>query len=385
MVIAVVNTASAGDESAKSDAKGDSYSYDLFDGESLDGWTAENGCTATANDGLLLLESGNGWLRTDHTYTDFRLELEWKALQAEAYDAGIYIRAQPEGSPFPKQAYQINLLQGQEGSIPRMPTAVNPVAVDPQGEWNRFEITVVGETVELVVNGKPAYSSGGLTLSRGHIGIQIEVPKGGQFLMRNLRVTEFGHRSLFDGETLAGWTGGGSKAEECWKVDNRELICTGEKGPWLRSEEQYDDFNLRLEYQVESGGNSGVYVRVPANGNHHRDNGNEPPAGFEVQVLDDSAAQYRNLKPYQYCASVYDFAGATPHVGKPPGQWNTLEINCLGHHITTVHNGVTVVDTSDKEHAGLALRNLEGYLGLQNHKTVVKFRKLRVGSAIEFE
>jgi hypothetical protein len=59
-----------------------------------------------------------------------------------------------------------------------------------------------------------------------------------------------------------------------------------------------------------------------------------------------------------------------------------MEINCHQHHITTIHNGVTIVDITPETHPKLALRKLEGFLGLQNHSTVVKFRRLRIGPAV---
>src|SRR5204863_1427947 len=80
-----------------------------------------------------------------------------------------------------------------------------------------------------------------------------------------------GYRPLFDGQSRAGWEGAGLPAEKCWKVEDGTIVCTGEKGPWLRSKEQFDDFNLRLEYKLKPGGNSGVYIRVPEDGNHHGD------------------------------------------------------------------------------------------------------------------
>ena len=55
--------------------------HTLFDGESLHGWNLENQCKASARHGELLLEEGNGWLRSDLIYTDFSMHLEWKALK----------------------------------------------------------------------------------------------------------------------------------------------------------------------------------------------------------------------------------------------------------------------------------------------------------------
>jgi len=234
--------------------------------------------------------------------------------------------------------------------------------------------------------------------------------------VRNVRVTELGYRSLFNGRDLSGWEGAGQPASLCWRVvpvaagpEHSEfwtralarfraaggrvassssttlpgvLECTGRKGPWLRTNAEFGDFNLRLEYQVSAGGNSGVYVRVPADGNHHRSNEQQPPAGFEVQVLDDHAKKYAKLKDYQYGGSLYAIAPATSHVCRPAGEWNTLEINCRGRQVTTIHNGVVIVDATPEKFPILGLRNVHGFLGLQNHSTVVRFRRLRIGGSV---
>lgn len=395
-------------------------SYSMFDGKTLDGWTIENDCQVDVNRGTIRLLEGNGWLRSDHQYADFLLHVEWQAQKKQGYDAGIYIRTQPGGAPFPKRGYQINLLDGKVGVLGGLKGARPPAGLlKPAGEWNSFDIIVIGRTVSLAINGRSAYRAQGLKIARGHIGLQVEVPGGGSFRFRNVQVTELGYRSLFNGRDLTGWEGAGQPARTCWRVtrntstpnhsklwaqalarfrelggtldddavtadgqlDRGVIECTGVKGPWLRSAEQFDDFNLRFEYQVSPGGNSGIFVRVPANGVHHRDNDKLPPAGFEIQVLDDKAKKYSKLKDYQYCGSVYDIAGAKAHVGRTAGQWNTMEINCVGQHVTIIHNGVTIIDITAKSHPLLALRKVRGFLGLQNHSTVVRFRRLRVGPA----
>jgi len=185
-------------------------------------------------------------------------------------------------------------------------------------------------------------------------------------------------RSLFNGRDLAGWSAVGAGAGEDWLVRDGCLVCQGKLHSWLRSNCEYGDFRLVLEYQVAQGANSGVYVHVPADGNHHRDRSSQPAAGFEIQILDDHAARYAGLKDYQYSASLYDIAGASPRVTKPAGEWNRLEIQCVGLHVTTVHNGVRVVDASPKRFPLLALRNKHGYLGLQSHNGVVRFRNLKI-------
>ena len=358
------------------------YRYSLFDGKTLSGWTAENGAVASVKDGQILLESGDGWLRSDHTYGDFKLHIEWKALKASGYDAGIYLRAAREGKPFPKPAYQINLKEGQEGTLIGVPGG-KAAGLIKRGEWNTFEITAKGNTASLDINGKLAYEAHGLANPRGYLGIQIEVPLGGQFLIRKIEVTELDHEPLLGRDELTHWEGAGQPANACWKLNDGILVGTRNKGPWLRSLKEYGDFNLRLEYQVDEGANSGVYVRVPENGNHHRKNENEPPAGFEVQILDDYAKKHAKLKPYQFSGSVYDIAGADPKVSKQPGEWNTLEINCQGQNITTIHNGQVITQVTPETHPLINLRSTKGYLGLQNHGGGVKFKNLRIGPAIE--
>lgn len=358
------------------------FRYSLFDGKTLHGWTAENGAVAEVEEGAILLKAGDGWLRSDHTYRDFKLHVEWKALKAEGYDAGIFLRASREGKPFPKPGYQINLKEGQEGTLIGIQGGEVKGMIKP-GEWNTFDITAKGTKATLDINGKRAFEADGLMIERGYVGIQVEVPLGGQFLVRNIEITELDHASLFDGSKLTDWEGAGQPADACWEVRDGILYGTRNKGPWLRSLKEYGDYNLRLEYRVEEGANSGVYVRVPKDGNHHRDNESQPPAGFEVQILDDAAKKHADLKPYQYSGAVYDILGPSSKVSKAPGEWNTLEINCHGQNVTTMHNGQVIVRVTPENHPLINLRSTQGYLGLQNHGGGVSFKNLRIGPAIE--
>ena len=184
---------------------------------------------------------------------------------------------------------------------------------------------------------------------------------------------EVGFRSLFNGRDLSQWEGVTSDAAKSWRVDDGAFVCTGEKGTWLRSRQQYGDFNLRFEYKLKPGGNSGIYLRVPADG-AHREGG-----GVEVQLLDDAAERYRDLKPGQYCGSIYLVAPATQHVSREAGEWNTMEINCQGTSYRVTHNGVVIVTADACEFPELARRFTSGYLGLQNHSEEVWFRNLRIG------
>lgn len=356
----------------------DGYAISLFDGKTLDGWHL-TGCEATVKDGTIAIEAGNGLLRTDARYTDFVLELDWKALKPDHWDSGIYFRCElpPPGSkrPWPTR-YQVNLRKGIEGNVAGLEGAASEGLCKP-GDWNRFRLTVIGTTAALDINGQPAWKADGLESPCGYICLQAEVPGGGRFLFRNLRLTELGYNSLFDGRTLTGWeeVGGG---RECWTVEDGLLKCTGKRGSWLRSLDRHGDFNLRLQYKLKPGGNSGVYTRVPEDGDHHG-----PDSGVEIQILDDRHPRYARLKPYQYSASVYAIAAADPRVGLPPGNWNRLEINCRGPDYRVRHNGIVVIDAQAAQFPELNRRLRIGYLGLQNHSEEVHFRHLRIGPAQE--
>lgn len=351
----------------------------LFNGQTLEGWQVSN-CEAVVEDGSLVLKSGNGFVRTDHRYGDFILDLEWKAGKSEQYDSGIYFRCDLPVSPRPwPTRYQANLLQGQEGNVGGLSGATAAKGLIRRGEWNRFRLTAIGSKATLEINGMPAWDADGLQATAGYIGLQAEVPKGGTFAYRNIRITELGFKRLFNGLNLTGWEGAGDDADKCWTVADGSLVCTGKPGPWLRTREQFDDFNLRLEYKLRPGGNSGVYVRVPLDGSHQtRPDG---PSGVEVQILDDKSERYATIAPYQFSGSVYGIAPATQHVGRPAGTWNTLEINCRGTSYRVVHNGVVIVDAAESEYPALKSRQIRGYLGLQNHSEHVWFRHLRVGPA----
>jgi hypothetical protein len=358
------------------------YSMPLFNGKDLAGWIV-TGCEAVVEDGSLVLKSGNGLVRSEHRYGDFVLELKWRPRKKDAWDSGIYFRCdEPQkGQPWPAR-YQANLSKGREGDVGGLSGATGGAKLVRPGEWNHFVLTAVGSKAELKINGQLAWKTDGIAAPHGYIGLQAEVPSGGQFEFRDIRITELGHSSLFNGKDLAGWEGAGAEPK-CWGVRDGGLVCTGEKGPWLRSKQQYGDFNLRLQYKLAAGGNSGVYLRVPHGGAHRGKDADEKEAGVEVQLLDDKAAPYAKLQPYQYCGSVYAIAPASQRVGREVGQWNSLEINCDGTHYRVTHNGQLIVDANEKEFPELRNRLLKGYLGLQNHSTPVWFRHVRIGGAVK--
>lgn len=175
---------------------------------------------------------------------------------------------------------------------------------------------------------------------------------------------EEGFVPLFNGKDLTGWHVMGSPS---WKVENGILVCTGEGGGWLRSDKQYENFVLRLEFRISKGGNSGIFIRSALEGN---------PAftGMEVQILDDHG---RAPSPHT-TGSIYDAVAPRKNMSKPAGEWNFVEIICSGPWVVVAMNGEEIVRTNMDEHPKLKGRLRKGYIGLQNHGARVEFRNIRI-------
>lgn len=173
---------------AEDPAKG-KKAVDLFDGKTLNGWKVIT-CEAEVKDGAIFLKSGDGIVRTEREYGDFVLECEWKALKAEAYDSGVFFRCTdpPADRAWPK-VYQANCRQKQEGNVDVLKKARSKGLVKA-GEWNKFKLTVIGTTASLEINGKKAWTADGVEAPKGYIALQAEVPNGGQFLFRNIKLVE---------------------------------------------------------------------------------------------------------------------------------------------------------------------------------------------------
>ena len=101
---------------------------------------------------------------------------------------------------------------------------------------------------------------------------------------------------------LVGWQQIGGQ-QDTWHFEDGVLYTEGEHGGWLATLRQYDDFKLSLEFRVPPGGNSGVFIRSPLEGD---------PAytGMEIQILDDYAEQWQGLNPYQYTGEHLRRAGS---------------------------------------------------------------------------
>lgn len=189
---------------------------------------------------------------------------------------------------------------------------------------------------------------------------------------------DVGFVSLFDGQTLAGWRLVGGHGPGYIARDG-VLVCPKDGGGNLFTERQYANFILRFEFRTEPGGNNGVGIRAPLEGD---------PAyeGMEIQILDDGHALYRGkIRSEQHHGSIYDVIPARTGFLKPAGEWNTEEILADNRQIRVTLNGVVIVDANldtVREPAVLAkhpgLARPSGHIGFLGHGSLVEFRNIRI-------
>jgi hypothetical protein len=192
-----------------------------------------------------------------------------------------------------------------------------------------------------------------------------------------------GYVSLFNGKDLTGWKVLNGKMD-AWAAEDGLLVVKGHGGGWLLTEQEYGDFDVRLQFKLPVAGNSGVALRAPFRGNPAFD-------GMEIQLLDDpwykNEKNYKGIHQSQLTGSIYDVVPPSADATKPAGEWNDIHITAKGSHVVIRLNGVKTVDANlddhkdrvDKvapKHPGL-LRE-KGHLGLQSHDGRVEFKNIFV-------
>ena len=195
---------------------------------------------------------------------------------------------------------------------------------------------------------------------------------------QRMRTAEW--QPLFSGKSLQGWQiiRGGPNA---WSAENGVLTANKGRSGWIATTKEYADFQIEFDFRLPPGGNSGLFLRAPKEGN-------PAFAGMEVQILDDYAPQYAKLQPAQYCASVYSIAGASPRVSKRSGEWQQMTVLCAGRRVVVNLNGTRVATAGLDEHLGKAkkipgIKRTEGFIGLQNEHGPIEFRNIRIKDLAE--
>lgn len=137
---------------------------------------------------------------------------------------------------------------------------------------------------------------------------------------------------LFNGKNLDGWKLLNPGAPSGWSVEDGVLTNDPKQEPGkprkhygnLRTEREFEDFNLKLETNVPQGGNSGIYLR----------------GIYEVQVADT----FGHSLDSHNMGGIYSRICPTEAAEKPAGQWQTFEITLVDRHVTVILNGKKILD-----------------------------------------
>lgn len=194
-----------------------------------------------------------------------------------------------------------------------------------------------------------------------------------------------GFKLLFDGKSTKGWRGYQEKTvPKCWMATSGTLMCNGSEGGDLSTTAMYGSFELRFEWKISKGGNSGVIYRS-------RDKREACwQTGPEYQVLDD-ASYPETLQDGTSAGACYAVYPVTKEASKPAGEWNEARIVIKGKHVDHYLNGVKTCSydfgSADFRKRVAASKFAEypdfgtyktGYIVLQNHGNEVEYRDIRI-------
>jgi hypothetical protein len=191
----------------------------------------------------------------------------------------------------------------------------------------------------------------------------------------DLSKVQFGHPiSLFNGKDMTGWRTYESDKTNGWSVTEGMLVNTTTKTDFsptgsyanLRTEAEFEDFWLHIEFLVEEARNSGIYLR----------------GMYEAQVVDRDS----RMQGIQGVGAIFGAIAPSENAGNPGGQWQTYDLTLVDRHVTVVLNGVKVIDNQpiDAPTPGAIYTNAAkpGPIYLQGDHTTVRYRDIYLAPVI---
>lgn len=420
----------------------------LSDTENLNDWTIKGGhATYTIADGVIkgttVKNSPNTFLTTNKNYADFILELDYKV--DSTINSGIQIRS--NSYPYYRNGvvhgYQVEIDpsdrawsagiydEQQRGWLCPLTDNSEAQKAFKQNEWNHYRIEVIGDTIKTWINDVPAAYLIDEKTASGFIGLQVHSigeneKEGATVSWKNIKIlTENldqyskktplqpiitknkltideknnGWKMLWDGETTNGWRGAKLEKfpEKGWEILNGELsvLSSGggesEGGGDIVTMELYGDFELKVDFKLTPGANSGIKYYVDTNLNK----GEGSAIGLEYQILDDNLhpdAKLGNHEGSRTVSSLYDLIKADPNKPiHPVGEWNSAYIISKDHHVEHWLNGAKVLEyergsdeflklVSESKYATWPNFGLleKGEILLQDHGDKVSFKNIKI-------
>lgn len=196
-----------------------------------------------------------------------------------------------------------------------------------------------------------------------------------------------GWELLFDGESLEQWRGFSREAlPDAWRATDGVLHFDPQStdGGDIVTRQQFENFELVLEWRILAGGNSGIFFGVTedARQTYH--------TGPEMQIL-DNAGHVDGRNPLTSAGSNYALHAPSSDVTRPVGEWNHAQIVVDGTHVEHWLNGVKVVEyerwTDEWRQLVAGSKfvewpryglNARGHIALQDHGDPVWFRSVKI-------
>lgn len=428
--------------------KDDTPWVSLFDGQSLDGWTQIGGkANYEVRDGAIVgstvRDTPNSFLTTDKMYGDFILELDY--LVDSTMNSGIQIRSNsyPHYMDGRVHGYQIEIDpsdrawsagiydEARRGWLYNLEGKPEAQKAFKQNDWNHYRIEAIGDTLKTWINGIPAAHLIDDKTASGFIALQVhsigkEQKEGTEIIWKNIKIltdsiSEYsmntplkpliiknkvavdeakkGWKMLWDGETTQGWRGArlDSFPTNGWEISDGILTVLssgGEEsaaGGDIVTTDAYGDFELKVDFKITEGANSGIKYYVDPDLNK----GPGSSIGLEYQILDDARhpdAKLGNHEGSRTLASLYDLIKADLNKPvNPIGEWNTAHIISENNHVEHWLNGMKVLEY---ERGSDAYRKLvseskyvkwpnfgeaeKGVILLQDHGNRVSFKNIKI-------
>jgi hypothetical protein len=367
-------------------------------------WTADMRKHWRAEGDELVNDGAGKYATTVKDYGDFELLVDYKTVPLG--DSGIYLRGCPQVQIWDytqKEKFELGADKGSGGlwnNSPGAPGKDPLVKADkPFGEWNHFRIVIVGARVSVWLNDQLVvdhalmenyYDRNQPIPARGPIELQTH---DGEIHWRNIFIREIGpdearqwleshgdssgFKSVFNGKDFAGWAG----PVENYQIVDGAIACRPKKGGTIFTREQFGDFVARLEFKLPPGGNNGLAIRYPGEGD-------AAYTGMcECQVLDDNYEKVTGNKidPRQAHGSAYGMIAAARGYQFPTGEWNYEEVTVKGSTIKVELNGTQILDgdlskvtefMANHPHPGKD--RTSGAFGFAGHNDPVAFRRILI-------
>jgi hypothetical protein len=429
--------------------KDDTPWVNLFNGKNLDGFTQKGGeADYKVKDNMIVgttvANTPNSFLTTDKMYGDFIMEVEYKV--DSTMNSGIQIRSNsiPQYQDGRVHGYQIEIDpsdrawsagiydEGRRGWLNTLEENPDAQEAFKQNDWNKYRIEAIGDTIKTWINDVPAAYliddkdvSGFIALQVHSIGDNTK-DTGKNVMWKNIKIltddlSKYAQKSplspimtnnqlsideknngwelLWDGKTTDGWRGGklDEFPESGWEIKDGVLSvlpsggAESAAGGDIVTRKKYGDFELKVDFKITEGANSGIKYYVDTDLNK----GEGSSIGLEYQILDDLRhpdAKLGAQEGSRTMASLYDLIKADPDKPvNPIGDWNTASIVSKDGHIEHWINGMKVLeyDRFSPEFLQLVKESKykdwpnfgefkQGNILLQDHGNLVSFKNVKI-------